>query len=40
MVSIITERKHHGVIHGFLAHAADAGVRQPDQRMPPVNNLE
>src|SRR5262249_48930408 len=39
-LSFALQSQHDRIIDSFLANAADAGIGQPEERMPPVNGLE
>jgi hypothetical protein len=37
---IVAESEHDGIVHGVFAEAADAGVGNPEQGMPPKQSLQ
>ena len=39
-LGLLAHVDHHHLVHGLFAHAADACVGEPEQRMPPVENLQ
>ena len=36
----VVKSEHHGVIHGLLAETANARIGKPEERMPPICDLE
>ena len=39
-LGLVAERQHDGIVHRFLTHAAGAGIGEPEQGMPPIDNLD